>query len=854
MTAERGPAKTTRRPPPGAGRAHRSGLRPLIGLALAQLLRAGRAGELRMVGLALVVAVGSLTSVAFFVDRVDRATELRASELLAADRVVQASQPFDPDFIAQAQALGLRTARTVSFRSVVTFADKLELAEVKAVQSGYPLRGRMQVAERLFAAPVDADRIPPPGTVWPDARLLQALAADTGARIGLGQSKLRVDKALSYEPDRGGDIFNIAPRLLMNLDDLDATELLTLGSRASYRLLLSGADTALAQFRTLVDAYPEYTLRGLRDARPELRAALQRAEQFLGLAVLISLALAGLAIALAAQRYATRQFDQCAIMRCFGASTGAILKLHLIQLLSLALLGSIAGCVLGYLGQAALAALMQGLTARPLPEPGWRPLFIGLAAGLLMLLGFAMPQLLRLKDVPALRTLRRNLDPLPVSSLLSAAAAALCLLLLAPWQAGGYTLVGYGLLSLLLTGGMALLAARLMLYGLNALRSKVGVAARFGLANVVRRARLSMAQILALSLGVMALTLLILIRADLLANWQDRLPPDTPNYFLSNIPAQETAAIQAFMAARAGIQSRAYPLVRARLTEINGRPVQADDYQSERARRFIRRAFNLSAAAALPSDNLLVQGEWWDGGAEARLFSFEEDFARELGLELGDRLSFQVAEQPLSGTIANTRQVDWDTFNVNFFVLANPGTLADAPRTYLSSFYLPPQHQGLLRELVAAWPSIAVFDVDAILIRVRSLMQQVIRAVEFVCIFTLLAGLIVLLTALQTTHDERQRETALLIALGATRRQALAGLLAELALLGLVAGLIATLGAGLAQWLLAGFVFGIDRAPNPLVGLLTPILCVLTTSGAGLWALRQTLNTPPVIALRSANE
>ena len=802
-----------------------------------------------MIGLALIIAVASLTTVGFFTDRVNQVTEIQATELLAADLVVSSAEPFREEFVKQARDLGLKTALTVSFRSVVVVDDRLELAEVKAVQPSYPLRGRLLVSEQLFSAEVDSPTIPEPGAVWPDPRLFQILDFGVGDKVNLGASSLHVAKVLTYEPDRGGDMFNIAPRLLMNLEDLEATGLIRPGSRANYRLLVAGPGEAVTRFRDLVEEYDEYDIRGIRDARPELRTALDRAEQFLGLAVLVSIALAGLAIALSAQRYAVRHFDNCAIMRCFGADQGTIVKIYFIQLSVLALVCSGIGCVCGYLGQSGLTALMRGLVSRPVPEPGLTPIITGMSAGAVTILGFALPQILRLKNVTPLRVLRRDLVPLPLGNLGIYAAATCCLVLLAPWKQGNVDLILYGFAGLAITAVASFLATRLAIRWLNSLRSGVGVAARFGLANIVRREGLSTAQILAISIGVMVLTLLVLIRTDLLANWRNRLPPDTPNYFLINIQPGEVDAVREFIDEHTGTAPLTYPMIRARLLTINDKEVNPDDYTEDRAKRFARRTFNLSIAEHLQDDNRLTAGDWW-GETGEDLFSFEEEFAATLGIALGDRLEFKIADKQVTGTVSNTRWVDWDTFNVNFFVVANPGTLDGYPASYITSFHLPPEKRRLLTELVRTWPSITVFDVDSILKQVRGIMEQVVKAVEFVSGFTLLAGLIVLLAALQTTHDERRHETALLNTLGARRGHVLAGLLAEFALLGLVAGVVAALTATVAEILLAEYVFHMEIVINPWVWLITPLVCTLVVVTGGMAATRKVLSTPPMLALR----
>ena len=822
----------------------------LFKLAVTQLARDWRAGELRLLGAALIIAVASLTSVDFFTDRIAQVTEIQATELLAADLMIESAEPFDPDFIARAARLGLDRVRTVSFRSVVARGEKLELAEVKAVQPGYPLRGQLLVADELFGAEYEPEAAPRQGAVWLDPRLFQLLGAAPGDQVRLGASTLIAARALTYEPDRGNDMFNIAPRLLMNLADLEATALVAPGSRVTHRLLLAGADAPLREFRALADGHAEYHVRGIRDARPELRVTLDRSEQFPGLAALVSVALAGLAVALAAQRYALRNFDACAIMRCFGADPGLIVRLYALQILIIALVYSAIGCALGYLGQAGLAALMQNLVARPLPAPSAAPLFGGLAAGVATALGFALPQLLRLKNVSPMRVMRRELAPLPVNGLLIGLAALGCLLLLALWQADNEALFLYGCGALALTGLSAWLSAWLAIHGLRRLRRGAGgPAVRFGLANIVRRGALSATQILGISLGVMLLTLLVLLRTDLLENWQERLPDDTPNYFLINIQPLEVDAVRQFLMARGGLETQAQPLVRARLVAINDAAVNPDDYADERAQRFLKRTFNLSFADNLQHDNRLAQGTWWTSENTGQ-FSFEDEFADTLGINLGDTLEFSIAGKRVKGVVTNTRSIEWDTFNVNFFVVASPATLDGFPATYITSFHLPAEGKPLLGELIRNWPSVTVFDVDSILTQVRLVMQQVVRAVEFISGFTLLAGVIALLAALNATHDERRHETALLATLGARRGHILIGLVVEFAVLGLIAGVIAALNASVAELLLARYVFNMDFSFSPLVWLVAPLVCVAVVCAAGLIGTRKARSASPLLTLR----
>lgn len=821
-------------------------------LALTSLTRDWRSGELGLIALAVIIAVTSLTSVGFFTDRIRKALDRQATELLAADLVLESHSPIPDSLRRRARADGLETTATLHFRSVTVHGDALQMAEAKAVETGYPERGRLRTAPQLFGAENDTGSIPQPGTAWAAPRLLQALGIQVGDQIGLGKRRLTVTRVLTYEPDRGGDLFNIAPRLLLNLADVPATGLILPGSRIRYSLLLAGSAEKIAAFRREFEQQPHDNIRieGIRDARPELKRALDRSEQFLGLAALASIALAGLAVAMAAQRYARRHFDHCAIMRCLGAEQSLITRIYVYQLCLLALASSIAGCGLGYLAQQGLAILAAGMAGGPLPPPSLAPLPGGIIAGLVTVLGFALPQLWRLRHVPPLRVLRRELTPVPAGGAVTVALAVVALALLTPWQSGHTGLTAWVFAGILATLALLALGARLLIRALDRLRLRTGGMLRFGLANIARRAGLSTAQILGIGLGAMVILLLTLVRTDLLNTWRGRLPPDAPNYFLINIQPSQVDALRGFLREQAGVGTVLHPMVRGRLTAINGKAVVPDSYEG-RAQRLAARDFNLSWAKTLQADNRVVAGKWWDDtGTGPTRFSVEQGIADSLQLQPGDTLTFTVAGREVSGRIANLRFVDWDSFNVNFFVIASPGTLEGFPATYISSFHLPPAQKAVLTSLIRRFPSVTVIDVDAILTQVRRIMDQVTRAIEFVFGFTALAGIIVLVAALQTTHDERSREAAVLSALGASRRQILGGLSAEFACLGLLTGILAAFAATAVEATLSHFVFRMDVTVDPLVWLIAPLVCTAVIVAAGLMGTRSVLRTPPLAVLR----
>jgi putative ABC transport system permease protein len=819
-------------------------------LAYNGLRRDWRAGELRLIAIAIVIAVASLCTVNFFTDRVRQETELQATELLAADLVLLSSTPISPDIINLAHTRGLTSTPTTSFRSMVVVGEKLEMAEVKAIQTGYPIRGALRTSAKLFAAEEIASELPGPGEVWVDPRLLQILDIDIGSNLNLGKSQFKVTKILTYEPDRGGDLFNIAPRLLMNGADVEATGLILPGSRVQYRLLLGGSANSISRFRDEIEEQDNLNIQGIRDARPELKTALERAEQFLGLAALVSIALAGLAVAMSAQRYATRHFDTCAIMRCLGAEQGMITRIFFVQLFILSVLSSLFGLLIGYMAQHVLGSLMSGMTSDALPSPSLMPIGMGLITGIITVLGFAMPQLLRLRHVSPLRVIQRDLLPMPMSGLYSYGVAIFTLALLTPWQSGSIKLTIYTFAGLLITALLLIVSAKLIIHFLEKLRSRVGVAWRYGIANVARRANLSLAQILGIGLGVMIMLLLTLIRTDLLENWRNKLPDGTPNYFLINIQADEVEKLGAFLQERAALTTKIYPMIRGRLTAINDKEVDAGDYKDQRAQRLVSREFNLSFAKTMQEDNRLEGGEWWNESETKALFSVEEDIAETLRIKINDQLTYSIGGEEVKGEVVNIRWVDWDSFNVNFFVISNPGTLENYPATYISSFFLPADDRQLLSELVKSFPSITIFDIDALLSQVRLIMEQVIKAVEFVFGFTLLAGIIVMLAALQTTHNERSYESALLSSLGASRRQIIASLTAEFITLGLIAGAIAAISATVVELILAEYVLKIDIVINPWVWLAAPAICIFIVVVGGLAGTRKVLLTPPMLVLQ----
>jgi putative ABC transport system permease protein len=825
----------------------------MLRLASRMLIRDARAGELGVLALALVLAVGAVTSVAFFADRVRQALTREAHQVLGADVLMTADHPWSPEFGDQIAKRGLARAETVSFVSMARAGGQALLTSVKAVSPGYPLRGKLRIAPGLNAADAEVTATPERGSVWLDERLMAALKVVAGDTVELGEERFRVAAVLTLEPDRGVSFMNFAPRLMMRIEDLPATGLVQPGSRLSYQLLAAGTRKQIGEFeawaRTRLGRGER--MESLENARPEVRAGLDRAQSFLGLTAMLSVVLSAVAIALGTRRYTRRHLDGYAVMRCLGARQGRLFALFAWEFLLLAVAASATGCVLGFLVQSAVAWWLASLIPGSLPPPGISPVLQGAATGLVLLLAFAAPPLLQLKNVPALRVIRRDTGPPrqgAVTVYILGLAAVFGLLL---WQAGELKLASY------VFGGFAgaFIAFAAIAFGALRLAGKLGragnVSWRYGLANLMRRPQANTVQIVAIAVGLTAILILTLVRSDLIAAWRGRLPPDAPDRFLVNIQPGQRTALARFFERNGVSRPQAFPMVRARLVAINGKPVSAENYSDERAKRQIEREFNLTYLSELPPENKVIEGAWFgseDLGAGA--ISVERWIAERFGIRPGDRLEFLSAGRSVSAPVTSIRQLDWDSMRPNFFFIATPGLLSDLPTSYVTSFHAPAGDPALTARLSQAFPNITVIDVTLILRQLQTVMDQLIGAVQIVFLFALAAGILVLYAALLATQDERTHEAAVMRALGASRAQVLSAQRAEFAVLGVIAGLLGSLGATAIGWTLATRVFELEFFWSGWIWVAGPVLglaCVVFNAWAGA---RAALSRPPMAALR----
>ncbi len=824
-----------------------------LNLALRMLRREWHSGELRVMWLALLLAVAAVGAVGVFSDRVELALAQQANALLGGDLVLESSNAIPHSYRERAHAQGIQWVEGYEFPSMVMGEEQSRLAAIKAVSAGYPLRGELKISDQPFSPAMAAEGIPPAGTVWVEPQLLTDLGLKVGDPLYVGASQLTISAIIRNEPARAaGNLFSLSPRVLLNVDDLAATQLIHPASRVRYQLMYAGETTVIHRLKQSLQnkLNPGERLLDVEDGRPEVRMAVQRADRFLGLAALVSVLLAGVAIAMASARYAERHFDHCAVLRCLGASQSQILWLFLLQLLVVGLLAGSVGAALGYLAQAGLVAAFAPLLGGTLPPPSLQPAGVGLLVGLVTLFGFALPRFLALRSVPALRVLRRDLQGSGVQPwlvLLMSVSALMALLLI---QAGDLTLGLYAMLgvfiSLLLLSGLAWL----MVKAIGHVKGQVGVAWRFGLLNISRRAKSSVIQVSGFGLGIMALLLLIMVRGDLLSEWQLRLPDDAPNRFLINIQPDQVEEVEQFFTENNVHEPMLYPMVRGRLVAINDHQVSPDDYSEDRAKRLVQREFNLSWSQVMPDNNKVLEGGWWQSASTLQQFSVEQGIAESLGIKMGDVLHYKIAGQAVAAKVTNLRSVEWDSFQVNFFVIAPPGLLDDYPTNYITSFYLSDEQYELLNQLVKRMPNITVLDVSTIIDEVRRIIERVTMAVEFVFLFTLLAGLMVMYAAIQATLDERVRESALLRTLGAQRGQMQKGIMAEFAGLGLLAGSVAVLVASVAAAILAAKVFDFNYLPAPWLWISAPLLSALMVGLAGALSTRFILNQSPMKSLR----
>lgn len=841
-----------------------------LALAWRQLRRDLAAGEIRILLAALVLAVVAVTSVGFVTDRAARALAIEANKLLGGDAVLRGDAPIAGPARAAANAAGLQRTETIALDSMIRVQrpgadagadDALRLGELVALGDGYPLRGAFVFAP----GNTPAGKQPARGAAWMSRAGAEALGARVGDTVALGDARFTLSALVEQEPGAGFDYFDVAPKVYLHIADLPATGLVQEGSRVRYRLVVAGQASAVERF---VDAARANLGRGQRletigEARPEVRSALDRAGRFLGLAALVSVILAAVAVAMAARRHSERHLSGVAVMRCLGASQRTLVAIHVGELLILGVIACTIGIALAFALQWGVGAWLAQKLSLSIPPAGVLPALQGYGVGLVVLLAFGAPPVLALRRVPALRVLRRDLDPTEPSAWIVGIAGFAGLAALLWWKAGSATLGAWMLGGVVATFAALALLALLLILVVRRARSKLRGSLRYGLANVSRRAGTSIAQVSALGLGLMALLLLTFVRTDLLDRWQLQLAENAPNRFIINVQQDQEADVRAFVAAQGLGAPVLFPMVRARLLTRNGVPStgeevaresseRGDDADDQRqAGRRAEREFNLSSATALRDDNAVTAGRFWTGMPVRPEISVEERFARQLGWKLGDRIAFDIAGQTLTATVTSLRSIEWESFRPNFFVLVSPGALEGFPASYITAVSVPPGKPRFTGALVQRFPNLSVIDVDAVLAQVRATGDQVSTVVQVVFWFSFAAGLLVLMAAVSASQDERLLEGGVMRVLGGSRRQLRLAQASEFAAIGLLSGLVAAIAASILSGVVATRVFDLPWQANWTLAALGGGLGMLAALLAGLFATRRVLDAPPSVVLRA---
>ena len=830
-------------------------------LGARSLARDLRSGELRLLIVAVTLAVAALTAVGFFADRLQGGLQRDARQMLGGDAVLSSDKPTPPEVLDKARALGLLTATTVNFPTMARAPDELggasKLVALKVVPSGYPLRGSLTVASVSGTPGALTRAIPAPGEAWVDEALLDALKLHVGDDLLLGNARLKLSRIIVIEPDRGGGFINFAPRVMFNQADLDATALVQPASRLTYRFAVAGADAPVREFGQWATRMVESgSVRGARvesleSGRPEVRQTMDRAEKFLNLVALLAAMLSAVAVALAARGFAANHLDDCAMLRVLGLSQRTIALSYTFEFTLVGMGASALGVAIGFAVHYLFVALLAGLVAAGLPAPSLWPVLFGLGMGLTLLVAFGLPPVLQLAQVPPLRVIRRDVGALKPASLavMAVGVAGFAALLLAVSSdiLLGLIAVGGFAAAVLVFAGLSWLAVKLLRRSVNESTAPrwMVLATR----QISARPAYAVVQVSALAVGLLALILLVLLRTDLISSWRQATPADAPNRFVINVMPEQGEAFRNRLR-DAGVRNYDwYPMIRGRLVAINGRAVAPDDMQDERAKHLVEREFNLSASKVRPQHNEVVAGQWVDDQAGA--ISVENGIAETLKLKLGDSMRFDIAGVLVESKITSLRKVDWGSMRANFFVIYPVDQMPDVPMTFMSAFKAP-SGRGFDNALVHEFPNITSVDVSAALAQVQRVLDQVARAVEFLFGFTLAAGLVVLFAAISATREERAREYAVMRAIGAQGRLLRQVQRAELAGVGLLAGLLASLVASLVGWSLARFVFNFEWTASPLVPLQGAAAGAVLAMLAGWWGMRDVLRRPVVETLRRA--
>jgi putative ABC transport system permease protein len=818
--------------------------------ATKMLARDWRGGELGVLLMALVLAVGVVSGISAFTTRLQSALEQESHRFLAADAVVRSGRDMPARWLQQARENGLQQALTLVFPSMVYAGeDNMYLASVKAVSDAYPLRGELTYSAGPFGAVHPVESGPASGEVWLDSRLFPLLDVEIGQQVTIGEADFTVVAAARSEPDQGASFYGFGPRVLMHYDDIPATGIVQPGSRVEYRQLYAGQPATLAAFSAWLKPQLQdgQSLLDVNEGQPGIGSALQRAESFLLLAGSLAVVLAGVAVALAARRFSERHNDYVAIMKSLGATAGRINRLYGSSLLLLGVVATVAGCLLGWAMQALFFQLFADqLPVQPGPS-GIRPYAIGSVTSLTCLLCFAWPPLRRLGQASPLRVLRRDVPNQSGRTLLDYSVGLVAVTLLMWWYSQDWQLTLAVLAGLAITVVLGLGLALTLLKGGRLVGMSAGSIWRLALAGLQRRGTANALQVVIFAMAIMLLLVLLLVRTSLIDAWQTQLPADTPNHFMINIGPEDLQSVDQMLREENIASEALYPMIRGRIMSVNGvgLPLTDDEQQGRR-----QRESNFTWSDSLPADNRLLSGQWWSPDSEEALVSLEQGFAQRLGIELGDTVGFLVGSAPLEATVSSIRELDWQSMRPNFFLIFPPRLLAAYPATFMTSFYLEQTDKVFLNRFIRRFPTVTVIEMDIVVEQIRAIVNQVSAAIELVLGVILAAGGLVLVAGVQASVDARMHESAILRALGARRNLILGGLLIEFATLGLFAGLLATVAAELSVCMLQTWVMDMSYSPSPWVWPVGVFSGMILIGSLGVYSCRKVVSSPPLALLR----
>ncbi|MCG8315939.1 MAG: FtsX-like permease family protein [Pseudomonadales bacterium] len=829
------------------------------------LLREWRSGALGVMFMALLIAIISHTSIGFFTDRLNRAMEAKAAHLMGGDLVVKTPTELHESFLNEAINLDLKSATTLQFSTVMVFNDEIQLSAVKAVSDQYPLTGFLKTATESYGDEVITQSAPQPGSLWVEQRLLNALNAQVGDKLVIGDIELPVTRIVTYEPDRGGMFYTFAPRVIMNITDITAANVIQPGSRVDYRYLFLGAEPAVTLYKKWLAPRLQKSqqILGIHGERPTVSTALIRAEKYMSLAGLVAILLAAVAIAMSARHYAEGQFDASALLRCMGLKQNDLLVIYVTQLSCIAIVAALLGSFIGFLLQELITYLLIDILPAPFPVPTPKAAASGMILSFAVLFGFSLPTLIRLRRVSPLRVLRKNLEPLQLAGKIIYTFTTLFIagLIFAYTQDPVLTIAA--ILGAFALGIFGFALVSVLFAALHKISQKIPANLRAGLRNLIRRQAESRWQTLAFGTTLMAMSLVIMIRTDLLTTWQAQLPVDAPNHFVLNVLPAEAQAFENFLQTRDIQTNKLFPITRGRLTHINDVPVKQAVTKEQQNNEALNRELSLTEATETPPDNKIIAGEWWHDvdneqtGKQATNFagrlprvSVEAKLADRLGIAMNDTLSFVVGSQTFNAKVSSIRSVKWDSFNPNFYMMFEPGTLTELPITYLTSFYLPTEKRQQLRTLVKQFPAVTLLEVDAILEQVRNILTQVTLAVEMVLLFVLAAGFAVTFAALQASLGQRFQEGALMRTLGASRQQIRLNQWVEFISLGLVSGLMAAAGTETILWACYTYIFHLTFSWHPELWIGLPALGALLVGVLGYMSSNKVVSRSPMLVLR----